>query len=213
MSNTLKLRAGFSKAGAVSAKRSLATLCFLVVGCGSPQTNTSAPVTEPEVTEPAAEPAVAENAGGCDSQTNCESCLAQSGCSWSGGACATECMMDTYCVGPANPPAPTCSADVVILGAWQHDQSVRDGLTFVRTDRDLGPSRFRRALTFHDGTEDSDATFQTNVLAPNDGHGTAEGTWSIRGTTLTLRYPGAQPAEVFEIEHADSTTLRLRAAP
>ncbi len=183
-------------------KTNLMGLCLLAA-CGSHQGTPTEPAPEP-----APQTAVETETGTCDA-TDCESCLAQSGCSWSGGACATNCMMDTYCVGPANPPAPTCSADVVILGEWQHDQSVREGMAFVRADLDLGPSRFRRRLAFRDSTEDSQATFTTNVLAPNDGHGSAEGTWSITGTTLTLQY-AERPAEVFEIEHADSTALRLR---
>jgi hypothetical protein len=40
----------------------------------------------------------------------CDACLAGGG-SFTGGQCATDCLQDTYCFGPANPSAPTCSRD------------------------------------------------------------------------------------------------------
>ncbi|MCA9607061.1 MAG: lipocalin family protein [Myxococcales bacterium] len=124
-------------------------------------------------------------------------------------------MMDTFCVGPGNPSAPTCSIDVQVLGRWQHDASASQGseLTFVPADRELGPARFRRTLVLRDATEEGPATVTTNVLAPNDAHYEVEGTWSVSGQTLTLTYrlrdATEDTVEVFEVVEANGSTLRL----
>ncbi len=197
-------------------------LLSLLAACGSQQDPAPTETTETETTETGSTETGSTETGsatGCGAHTDCTSCLGADGCNWTGGECATGCMMDTYCIGPANPSAPTCSTDVQILGRWQHDASASQGsdLTFVPADRELGPARFRRTLAFYDATEDGPPTVTTNVLAPNDAHYEVQGTWSVSGQTLTLTYrlrdASEDTVEVFEVVEANGSTVRLRPTP
>lgn len=44
----------------------------------------------------------------CREASECDSCLSLSGCSWSGGSCASQCVQDAACFGAGNPSAPSC---------------------------------------------------------------------------------------------------------
>lgn len=195
---------------------SLLALAHLAVACGGTdgaQSSTETPAVEERGYS---EPETPVAGGSCGDATDCASCVAIDGCNWTAGQCARECAMDTYCIGPGNPGA-ECSHGVVILGDWQEDMaSAHDGVrVFVRADVELGPARFRRTMTFWDATEDSAPVFRTNVLAPNDAHGTAEGSWQVEDDLLTVRYrpDGAaeDTVEQYDVVSSSAQRLELRA--
>ncbi|MFK8002293.1 MAG: hypothetical protein AB8H86_22040 [Polyangiales bacterium] len=61
---------------------------------------------------------------------------------------------------------------------------------FVSADQDLGPSRFRQAYTFR-----ADGSADIGVLAPNDAHYSATGTWTLA--------PGAEIGVVYETREGE----------
>lgn len=44
----------------------------------------------------------------CSDAGSCEACLDLTGCNWTGGTCAEECLQDTDCFGPDNSAADSC---------------------------------------------------------------------------------------------------------
>lgn len=106
--------------------------------------------------------------------------------------------MDTWCVTPGNacPAVPDG-----FVGAWQEDQSRRtDGArVFVSADQDLGPSRFRQTYAFR-----ADGTADIGVLAPNDAHYSATGTWTLA--------PGAEIHVVYETREGEQRAESWTAA-
>jgi hypothetical protein len=80
----------------------------------------------------------------------------------------------------AAPPATVDVLDAALLGVWiPHDT---DADCFVhRPDGDLPATRFLDTFTLEPG-----GVFTTNVLAPNDAHYAATGTWSLTGDVLTV---------------------------
>lgn len=72
-------------------------------GAGSQPTGGVEPATGAE-----GEPAPASGAG--DIVAACKACVAE-GKNWTAGRCEADCYMDTYCYGPGNQGASTCSDD------------------------------------------------------------------------------------------------------
>lgn len=84
--------------------RTIVCLSFLLLaGCGSSTTEPTEP-TESSTTETSGS---SEAATGCDAHADCASCLA-GGCNWTGGTCASVCLMDVSCFGPGNSHSPSC---------------------------------------------------------------------------------------------------------
>jgi len=81
---------------------------FLALGCGASSTNSPGPSTTDTATTDTATTDGAERTG-CRAHDDCATCLAAS-CNWTGGHCASECLMDVTCFGPGNEHAPSCPA-------------------------------------------------------------------------------------------------------
>lgn len=120
--------------------------------------------------------------------------------------------MDTWCVTPGN----ACPAvPEGLVGAWQEDQSRRTETSrvFVGADQELGSSRFRQTYAFR-----ADGTADIGVLAPNDAHYSASGTWTLApGAEIRVSYEtreGEQRAESWTAEVSEGTlTLTANADP
>lgn len=180
----------------------LAFLC-LASACGS---NSSSPATSPtnetEVAPERPEEATPSRAA-CEAATECGACQDIEGCYWTPDGCSVSCLMDTWCVTPDD----VCPAvPEGLVGAWQEDQSRsrQNARVFVSADEDLGPSRFRQTYTFR-----ADGTADVGVLAPNDAHYSAAGTWTLApGAELRVAYEtreGEQRAESWTMVVSEGT--------
>lgn len=137
-------------------------------------------------------------------------------------ACATQPAPSspaTPSVG-APPTAPTTTTPTTgtelatkLVGAWHEDLSQRTESrhVYVPTSVDLGPARFRPTVELA-----ADGSAQILLLAANDGHGKAMGTWSVTGTTLLLSYAkddGSPEKLAYAIVSVTADRLELAPAP
>lgn len=121
----------------------------------------------------------------------------------------------------ANPAKPTMTKGMSVAakpidwsllpGEWHLDRaSSSDGVErFVPTSVELGASRFRPKMAF-----ESSGTVRVLTMGATDRHGMTEGTWTRKGSTLTVRYTHPKRKEaitrIYTVEGLTAKALDLR---